>query len=153
MPRAADRFWKLVTDIGFYKGMGKLHTPLYRLTGGAIGHRTGWVRNLLLTTVGRKSGQPRTVPVTYMSDGDDFVLVASHGGSDKHPAWWLNLEANPSATVQVGRETLAVTAHRAEGDERARLWPMLVEMNPLFGRYETLTARSIPVVVLRRSSR
>src|SRR5262249_49545930 len=124
-------------------------TWLYRLTGGTIGHRAGGVRNLLLTTTGRRSRAPRTVPLAYLADGDDFVLVASNGGADHHPAWWLNVVATPTATVQVGGRTLGVVAHQANPSEWARLWPQLKAGNPFFAVYEQITAREIPVVILR----
>ena len=149
MSPAARRVWKLIGEIGFWKGVGRLHAQLYRLTGGRIGHRAGGLTNLLLTTTGRRSGRQRTVPLTYMADGDGYVLVASNGGADRDPAWWLNLERQPTATVQVGSETRDVVACQADAAERARLWPKLKAMNPFYARYETLTEREIPVVILR----
>jgi deazaflavin-dependent oxidoreductase (nitroreductase family) len=139
---------KLLGESGFWRRTGQVHAWLYRRTGGRIGHSAGSLRNLLLTTTGRRSGELRTVPLTYMTDGDRYVLVASNGGSDRHPAWWLNLEQTPRATVQVGSRTLAVVAHRADAAEHARLWPALKKMNPFYGQYERITDRAIPVVVL-----
>jgi len=144
-------FLKLLGESGFWRVVGRVHAWLYRLTGGRIGQTGGGLTHLLLTTTGRRSGAPRTVPLTYLADGDRWVLVASNGGADRHPAWWLNLEKTPGATIQVGRETVAVTAHRAEGDEWARLWPRLTAVNPFYARYERITARRIPVVVLTRT--
>jgi deazaflavin-dependent oxidoreductase (nitroreductase family) len=141
-------FWKALTNAGVYKVMGRMHVPIYRATGGRIGHKTGPIYQLLLTSTGRKSGLSRTLPLTYMRDGENYVIVASHGGNDKHPAWWLNLQANPKASIQVANKTMAVIASQAIGPERDRLWPLLVEMNPQFGTYETITDRAIPVVVL-----
>jgi deazaflavin-dependent oxidoreductase (nitroreductase family) len=83
-----------------------------------------------------------------MADGDRYVLVASNGGADRHPAWWLNLQREPRATIQVGARTLAVTAHRADVAEHARLWPALKRMNPFYRQYERITDREIPVVIL-----
>ena len=145
---AGLRLLKRVGESSFWRTTGRLHAWLYRTTGGRIGHRAGSLRNLLLTTTGRKSGAPRTVPLTYMAEGERFVLVASNGGANRHPAWWLNLERNPRATVQVGARTIDVVAHRADGAERARLWPRLKEMNPFYAAYERITPREIPVVVL-----
>lgn len=150
MHPATQRFWKFVGESGFWKHFGKLHTSLYRLTGGTIGHSTGQLAHLLLTTTGRTSGEPRTVPVTYMGDADAFVLVASNGGADRHPGWWLNLEKTPRARVQIGSETFDVVAAKAAAEERARLWPRLKAMNPFYAIYEHLTEREIPVVILRR---
>src|SRR5580765_6356853 len=83
---------KRLGESSFWRRTGRVHAWLYHLTGGTIGHRAGGLRNLLLTTTGRRSGERRTVPLTYMADGDRYVLVASNGGADRHPAWWLNLE-------------------------------------------------------------
>jgi deazaflavin-dependent oxidoreductase (nitroreductase family) len=143
------RLLKRLGESSFWKNVGRVHVRLYRLTGGKVGHSAGGLENLLLTTTGRKSGEPRTVPLTYMRDGESYVLVASNGGSDRAPAWWGNLQKTPRARIQVGSETLDVVAAAAESRERARLWPMLKEMNPFYGRYEQITAREIPVVILR----
>ncbi|MEO7438212.1 MAG: nitroreductase/quinone reductase family protein, partial [Candidatus Binatia bacterium] len=109
--------------------------------------------SLLLMTRGRRSGAERTVALTYVPDGGDYVVVASNGGADRHPAWWLNLQADPHATVQVGADLVPIVAHAAEPDERRRLWPMLTAANPFYTRYELLTARPIPVVILRPTPR
>jgi deazaflavin-dependent oxidoreductase (nitroreductase family) len=143
------RLLKLVGESGFWRVAGKLHTRLYRLTGGWVGFRAGRLTHLLLTTTGRVTGQRRTVPLTYMADGETYVLVASNGGADRHPAWWLNLERRPQARVEVGGATFEVVAARAAPEERARLWPMLKAYNPFYAAYEGLTAREIPVVILR----
>jgi deazaflavin-dependent oxidoreductase (nitroreductase family) len=143
------RFLKLIGESSFWKSVGRLHTHLYRLTGGTIGHSAGNIKNLLLTTTGRKTGVSRTVPLAYMRDGERYVIVASNGGSDRPPSWWLNLKEKPHAQVQVGSETVDVIAARADAQERARLWPLLKEMNPFYGRYERITSREIPVVILR----
>jgi F420H(2)-dependent quinone reductase len=148
---ASLRLLKHIGESGFWRRTGRVHAWLYRQTGGRIGHRAGRLSNLLLTTTGRRSGVARTVPLTYMADGDRFVLVASNGGADRDPAWWLNLRREPHATVQVGTETLAVVAHAADAAERARLWPELKAMNPFYAAYERITARDIPVVVLERA--
>ncbi len=139
---------KAVGESPFWKLTGRVHTALYRATGGRIGHSAGRITNLLLTTKGRKSGAPRTVALAYLADGDRFVVVASNGGSDRHPAWWLNLRADPRATVEVGDRTVEVTAREATEEERARLWPELCAVNPFYSRYERITARRIPLVIL-----
>lgn len=143
------RALKLFGESGLWKVISRIHMWLYRATRGLIGHRAAGLASLLLTTTGRRSGEPRTVALTYVPDGDDYVVVASNGGADRDPAWWLNLTAKPDATVQVGAATVPVVAHVAAGDERRRLWPMLTAANPFYARYELLTARPIPVVVLR----
>ncbi len=149
MGSATLRILKVVGESGLWTGVGQVHAWLYRRTGGRIGHRTGHITNLLLTTTGRKSGKPRTVTLTYMADDDNYVLVASNGGSDRHPVWWLNLKKNPHAQVQVGNRTFVVDADEADGTERVRLWSKLKAYNPFYGQYEQITDRRIPVVILR----
>jgi deazaflavin-dependent oxidoreductase (nitroreductase family) len=107
---------------------------------------------LLLTTTGRNSGQPRTVALQHITDGESFVVIASHAGEPTHPAWLLNLRANPGATIQIGRRTMPVRAREAEGEERARLWRRVVEKDGAYAVYEQRTRRRIPVVVLERVS-
>ncbi len=81
---SVQKFWNFLGQSGFYKNVGRLHTRLYRLSGGRIGHSAGALKNLLLTCTGRKSGEKRTCPLTYLEDGGRFVLIASNGGNDKH---------------------------------------------------------------------
>ena len=131
------------------KSWSAMHEFWYRLTGGLIGGRFGRVRMLLLTTTGRKSGRRRTTPLVYLEDGDHLVVIASNGGHPNHPAWWLNLKADPHATVQVGARRLAVTAEEAEGEERDRLWRAVVDVNRGYEGYQRSTSRRIPVVLLR----
>jgi deazaflavin-dependent oxidoreductase (nitroreductase family) len=103
---------------------------------------------LLLDHVGAKSATKRTSPLVYGRDGENFVLVASKGGYPKNPAWLHNLRANPDTTVQVGSRTLKVRARVAEGEERTRLWALMVGVNPGYEGYRKRTEREIPVVVL-----
>jgi deazaflavin-dependent oxidoreductase (nitroreductase family) len=129
-----------------------LHRALYRWTRGALGHRIpllDW-RSLLLTHTGRKSGRVFTIPLLYVPDGARFVVVGSNAGDAKPPAWWLNLLAHPDARVQVGARELPVRARLARGDERARLWSLLVANYRDYARYERKTrgTRELPVVVL-----
>lgn len=145
---AIQRALKLVGESPAWRVTGRLHAAVYRATGGRIGHAAGRITNLLLTTTGRRSGQPRTVPLAYLADGDRFVVVASNGGADRAPAWWTNLQAHPSATVQVGARMVPVAARAATPAEHAVLWPRLTAVNPLFAQYVQITARSIPVVLL-----
>lgn len=123
-------------------------TSLYRLSGGAMGGRMGKSPILLLTTAGRKSGKKRTQPVLDLVDGTRWIIVASNGGSPVHPAWWFNLKTNPRAEVQIGRQTIPVTATTATPEERARLWPLLVAMFPRYTDYQKKVSREIPVVIL-----
>jgi F420H(2)-dependent quinone reductase len=142
------RLLKLAGESGLWKHVGRFHGWLYRSTGGKIGHSAGGLTNLLLITTGRKSGAPRRVTLTYIADGDAYVVVASNGGADRHPSWWLNLAKTRRAKVQVGDRTIEVVARQADPQERARLWPKLKQVNPFYGRYEQITDREIPVVIL-----
>jgi F420H(2)-dependent quinone reductase len=125
------------------------HEFWYRLSGGLIGGRVGGLPILLLTTTGRKSGQKRTMPLVYLTDGDNMVVIASNGGADQHPAWWLNLRTTPQAEVQVGPDARKVVAEQATGEERERLWRQVVEMYHGYDEYRRMTEREIPVVVLQ----
>lgn len=129
------------------------HEFWYRLSGGMIGGRVGGLPILLLTTTGRKSGRKRTMPLVYLPDGENIVVIASNGGADQHPAWWLNLRANPTAEVQVGREAKTVVAEKATGEERERLWHDVVELYHGYDEYSRMTEREIPVVILRPEER
>jgi deazaflavin-dependent oxidoreductase (nitroreductase family) len=136
------------------KWMSVVNVWLYRRTGGRVGKtwRVGSaLRNgvpiCLLTTTGRKSGQPRTVPLVYMTDGDEIVLVASQGGLPDDPQWYRNLVADPEVTLQFGKSTRAMRARVADTTERARLWPQLTALYADFDSYAAWTDREIPVVI------
>jgi deazaflavin-dependent oxidoreductase (nitroreductase family) len=128
----------------------KLHRGVYRRSGGRLMARLAGIDMLLLTTRGRRSGQPRTTPLACFRDGEHLVVVASNNGQAHDPAWWKNLEERPEAEVQLGAERFAVRARRARGPERERLWPWLVQQNRAYARYARKTSREIPVVVLER---
>ena len=127
----------------------KIHTFIYRNTNGVIGGRMLNCPVLLLTTRGRKTSKLRTVPLLYLADGDSFVLVASNGGATKHPTWWLNLQSNPEAEIQVKGVKRRVKAEKGSAEEKQRLWPQLTAMYPGYKRYQEITNRDIPVVILR----
>ncbi len=129
---------------------GAEHVRVYRETAGARGYRWRGATVLLLTTTGRKSGEPRTTPLIHGVDGERWVIVASKGGAADHPAWFLNLRANPEITIQVQADEIPVVATVAEGEERARLWAAMNEMWPGYDDYQAQTEREIPVVVLSR---
>ena len=131
---------------------GQEHVDRYRATGGEEGHewRPG-VPTLLLTTTGRKSGEARTTPLIYGEDGANHVVVASKGGAPEHPAWFKNLDADPSVRVQVGPDEFAAGARVATGEERERLWKLMSGIWPDYDDYATKTDREIPVVVLERT--
>src|SRR4051794_35801889 len=105
---------------------------------------------LLLTTIGARSGQQRTTPLLYSTDGDRYVVIASKGGEPTHPDWYRNLVANPNVTVEVRGETFPALAQVAEGAERRRLFDQQAAQMPFFAEYERKTPREIPVVVLSR---
>ena len=126
----------------------KLHRFLYRTSGGRIGGRLGPLPVLLLTIKGRKSGQPRTVPLNFLREGDAYVVFASHAGEDREPPWWLNLRDAGDADAQIGSRHVHVRARAAQGDERERLWSQVKALDPAYAVYETRTKRRIAVVVL-----
>lgn len=131
----------------------RIHPFVYRATGGRVLGRVMGVPVLLLITKGRKTGATRTKPLLYLLHGNAFVVAASYAGEPRHPAWWLNLRANPSAQVLVGSRTIDVRAREAEGDERAQLWRDVVAQDAAFAEYQRRTSRRIPVVVLEPVSR
>ena len=140
----ADRIWPVLR-----RGAGA-HTFLYRKTGGRIGHAIPGVRGrmLLLDHIGAKSGIHRTLPLLYVRDGENLVIVASKGGFPKHPAWFHNLKANPDTTVQVGDRVLPVHARVAEPEEYDRLWDKAVAAYGGYRDYKARAGRQIPLVVL-----
>ncbi len=134
------------------------HLRRYRETGGAEGHLfdasvgggVGLVTSLLLTTVGRRSGEKRTSPLFYGAAGDAYVIIGSKGGAATHPAWYLNLRANPTVEVQVAKAIFTARARIATGKEREQLWEQMVRAYPPYRDYQQKTKREIPVVVLER---
>ena len=128
--------------------LGDEHIRRYRETDGEVGYLWNGATALLLTTTGRKTGQPRTQPLIFASDGDDYLVVASMGGAPKHPSWYLNLVDHPDAEVQVKGDIIPVRAHTATNDEKPRLWKIVTEQWPNYDVYQTRTDRQIPVVVL-----
>lgn len=127
----------------------RLHMALYRLTGGVVGGLIAGVPNLLLTTVGRKTGRMHTTPLFYLPDGPNFVVVASYGGNPKDPVWWLNLQANPRATIQVGHHVWKVEAEQGSPELKERMWPVFCKYYPTYQKYQEKTERVIPLVVLK----
>ncbi len=128
-----------------------LHTALYKVSGGRLGHTIPGVpgKMLLLDHVGAKSGTKRTSPLLYFRDGEDMVIVASKGGFPKNPAWYYNLKANPDTAVQVGSHHVPVRARVATAEERERLWPMAVKAYRGYADYQVRSkGREIPLVIL-----
>lgn len=130
------------------RGVFSMHQVVYRATGGLVGQRLGNLTFLLLTTRGAKSGLARTLPLVYGRDGDNLVLVASKGGSPKHPAWYVNLSAHPDVVVQVGSTNVWMRARTATGAERTRLWKLMTRQYKGYDGYQQRTDRAIPIVVL-----
>lgn len=133
------------------KLMSRVNTWVYRATNGRLGGR--FLRGapvLLLTTVGRKSGQRRVAPLIYARDGDRLLLVASKGGMDHHPLWYRNLVANPEVEVQLGADVVPMRARTASAAEKAALWPTMVAVYRDYDDYQARTRRDIPLVILER---
>ena len=147
----SDRFWSRFSNSLGATGLrlvGKANAPIYRLTGGRVGGKLGKAPILLLTTTGRKSGQPRTAPVLYLADEDRFVVINTNAGNDKTPAWSLNLRANPEAEVEIGRKRIPVRSRLAEGEERADLWRRHMQQYEGWDFYESQLDREVGVFVL-----
>lgn len=129
-------------------GFTRLHCRLYRATGGTVGAQLRGAPVLLLRTTGRRTGRARETPLFYFDHGGRYVVVASGGGSPRHPCWFLNLEAEPRAAIQIGSEVRRVRARTADPRERDELWPLATEHYPGYLHYQELTTRQIPVVLL-----
>ena len=122
----------------------------FRAQGGKVGGYHATMQLLLLTTTGARTGQRRAVPLTYLPDGDRYIVTAGNAGSDRHPAWYYNLLANPDATVEVGSEAFGATAVIADESERAPLYERFAAAYPVADEYQAQTVRQIPVVILTR---
>jgi deazaflavin-dependent oxidoreductase (nitroreductase family) len=127
---------------------GQQHVDTYRATDGETGHDWKGTHVLLLTTTGHKSGEPRTTPLIYGSEGGKYMIVASKGGSDEPPAWYLNLEAEPEVGVQVKGDRFKARARNATAEEKPALWRLMTDQWPDYDKYQQSTEREIPVVVL-----
>lgn len=126
-----------------------LHVFLYRLTGGRLGGGFGEFGILLLTTIGRKSGQARTLPLGAFQDGANYVVIASNGGQAAHPAWFYNLQNQPDVTIQVKDKRLSAHAEVVGPERRTELWKRLLQLAPGYERYTHSTTREIPLVLLK----
>ena len=131
---------------------GNEHVKRYEETDGAEGHEWQGTTALILTTTGRKSGQQRKSPLIYQKYGDDYLVVASKGGADEPPAWYLNLEANPGVQVQVLGDKFTAHARTANAGEKPAMWAVMAKTWPAYNDYQQKTSRQIPVVVLERRS-
>lgn len=138
LDRATDSTWDWVAE----------HTRTYLTSGGTEGHESNGVHTLVLATTGRRTGQPRRTCLIYGTSVDDFVVVASKGGADDDPAWFKNLQAEPSVGVQVGTRRFTARARVASPAERAPLWTQMARIFPLYDEYAEKTERQIPIVLL-----
>lgn len=131
------------------KAMSLLNTWIYRASGGRLGGK--WMYGapiLLLTTTGRRSGEPRTAPLLYLEDGEKVILVGSQGGMSKDPLWVKNADANPDVEIEVGTRRRRMRARRGSSEEKARYWPDLCRMYPDYDDYQARTTRDIPILIL-----
>ena len=131
----------------------RTNVAVYRWSKGRLGGKMQDLPVLILHTVGRKTGRARQSPVLYVEDGENYAIVGSRGGSDAPPAWWLNLQANPAATVEIKGTKRPVLARIATTEEKDLYWPRLVAGYPFYNDYQARTAREIPVIVLSSNER
>lgn len=130
---------------------GQEHVDKYKATDGQEGHDWQGTQCLLLTTKGRKSGEPRELPLIYGKSGEDYLIVASKGGADEPPAWYLNLQADPTAEVQVWGDRFKARARVATPEEKAEMWKTMTAEWPAYDDYQKKTDREIPIIVLERA--
>jgi len=128
--------------------VGDEHIRRYRDTDGEVGYIWNGAPTLLLTTTGRRTGEPRTSALIFGRDGDDYVVVASMGGAPRHPQWYLNISAQPEADIQVRGDRIPVVGRTAPPSEKRRLWQIVIGTWPNYDVYQSRTDREIPVVVL-----
>jgi len=134
---------------GLFKLFTKFQVAIFRLTNGKYLASMRGMPVLLLTTVGRKTGLPRTTPLMYIRDGEGYVITASNNGRDNAPAWLYNLQASPQVEIDLPGKRLKATASLATTAEKDRLWPILVAQAPFFDDYRKKTSRQIPMVMLK----
>jgi deazaflavin-dependent oxidoreductase (nitroreductase family) len=162
---AAERFWRSrrfartrhrLTSLRRSSALlTRAHAALIRRSGGRIRRSflfTGGMPILVLTSVGRRSGRVRSTPLAYLRSGGGFAVMASNAGSDRAPAWWLNLQSHPTAEVLAAGTRYAVTARAAGPEEETAFWNVIVGLNPGFAEYRALTGRPIPIVLLEPRS-
>ena len=148
MPNSRPKYMDTAFGDFAVKWMSRINTFFYRRNKGqGLGGTFQNIPVALLTTIGRKTGEPRVSPLYFHRDGDRVIVAASKGGSDKHPMWYLNLRSNPKVTVEIKDEKLVLTARDATENERNRYWPKLVAMYPTYEDYQSWTERKIPLVV------
>jgi F420H(2)-dependent quinone reductase len=131
-----------------FKLFTAIQVGLYRLSGGKLGGAIGKFKVLLLSTKGRKTGQLHTTPLGFFERANGYVIVASKGGAEHHPAWYLNLKSNPQVTIQVFERVLPVTAEILSGEEQEQAWQQVIAAAPQYAGYQKKTTRQIPVILL-----
>ena len=136
--------------MSFWNYFGVAHKIVYKLSGGRMGARMGWIDVALVETTGRKTGKKRTIPIACYPHKGSVAVSASNSGSDKHPAWYLNMVANPTVLVQVGKDHYKACAEVVPDEEREALWQQIVDNNKHQGEYLKKTTRKIPLVWMRR---
>ena len=136
--------------MSFWNYFGVAHKAVYKLSGGRMGARMGWIDVALVETTGRKTGKKRTIPIACYPYKESVAVSASNSGSDKHPAWYLNMVANPAVSVRLGQETFSAQAVVVSDEEREELWRQIVDNNKHQGEYLEKTTRKIPLVWLKR---
>jgi deazaflavin-dependent oxidoreductase (nitroreductase family) len=146
------RFFDMPSDL-VLKSMNRVHRLLLGASGGRVGWHVSGMPVIELTTTGRKSGQPRTTMLTSpYQEGSTIVVVASRGGDDTNPSWFLNLRDDPNVIVKRGPDAGApMTAEIADADERARIWPIIASKHRNYAGYQSKTEREIPLVLLRQA--
>ena len=148
MEKSPPRFMNTPFTDFIIKWMSRLNTFMYRRNGGdGLGGTFQNIPVALLTTTGRKTGEPRVSPLYFLRDGNRVIVAASKGGAAKHPMWYLNLKADPKVSVQIKKEVLDLRARDATDAERERYWPQLVAMYPTYADYQSWTDRTIPIVI------
>jgi deazaflavin-dependent oxidoreductase (nitroreductase family) len=125
-----------------------LHRRIYKWSAGRIGGQLLGLPVLLLTTTGRKTGQPRTTALTFLPKGESHVVIASYLGEPRHPSWYLNLASSPKVEVQIGKRRVPMIAREVSGEERSELWDEVVAKVADYAEYQERTDRQIPVVIL-----
>ena len=144
------KFMNWMVASGVQQKWQRLHVAIYEGTGGRLGPgMMPGARCCLLSTVGRKSGLQRTLPLIYVQEGDVVCLVASNGGAVSHPLWYRNLVAHPDVTLQIGRSVMPMVASTADLAEKERYWPWMAAAWPQYDDYQTWTEREIPLVLCR----
>jgi len=151
MPRDTPK--ELRERDGRYRVRTKDHVARYLASDGADGYDDNSLKapTLLLTTIGRRSGQSYTTPLNFAEHEGAYLLIGSYAGSDSHPKWYLNLVANPDVMVQIRADLFAATARTADPEEKERLWPVMAKRMPFYDEYRRATDRDIPLIVLERT--